>query len=217
MEWFIVLIAFGILFLGELGDKTQLIVFNLSLEHKKPYKVGIGATFGFAVIITIGVFFGIIITNLIPLFIITIISGIIFINIGIIETRGLKELYKKEYYSESNISLKSNDISNEENLTSILPTKFSKFKNNPYISGFTFIFLMELGDKTQILTITLASIYPYPFEVWLGSFLALTTLAWMGAFFGATIARKVPKFYLKLASIIIFISIGVLILILEIL
>ncbi len=72
---------------------------------------------------------------------------------------------------------------------------------------------MELGDKTQILTIALASIYPYPFEVWLGSFLALTTLAWMGAFVGATISRKVPKFHLKLASVIIFISIGVLILI----
>lgn len=70
---------------------------------------------------------------------------------------------------------------------------------------------MELGDKTQILTITLAFIYPYPFEVWLDAFLALITLAWMGAFFGAIIAKKVPKFYLKLLSVIIFIFIGIII------
>ena len=73
--------------------------------------------------------------------------------------------------------------------------------------------MMELGDKSQVLTITLASIYPHPFEVWLGSFLALTCLAWMGVFFGAIIARKVPKFHLKVLSISIFIVIGIIILI----
>ena len=217
MEWVIFFLTFGILFLGELGDKTQLIVFNLALEHEKPYKVGIGATLGFAVIVTIGVFFGLVITNFIPLIIITVASGIVFIAIGIIEIRGLKQLYKENKNSNSNNLLETNKLPHKGNPNSEIPKVFLKLRKNPYIAGFSFIFLMELGDKTQILTITLASIYPYPFEVWLGSFLALTMLAWMGAFFGATIARKVPKFYLKLASIIIFISIGVLILILEIL
>jgi len=212
MEWVIFFLTFGILFLGELGDKTQLIVFNLTLEHEKPYKVGIGATLGFAVIVTIGVFFGLIITNFIPLLIITIASGIIFIAIGIIEARGLKQLYKENKNSNSN-SPQTNEVPEKEITSSEMPNKFSRLRKNPYIAGFSFIFLMELGDKTQILTITLASIYPYPFEVWLGAFLALITLAWMGAFFGGAIARKVPKFHLKLASVIIFIFIGILILI----
>ena len=216
MEWVIFFLTFGILFLGELGDKTQLIVFNLTLEHEKPYKVGIGATLGFAVIVTIGVFFGLVITNFIPLIFITIASGIVFIVIGIIEVRGLKQLYKENKNYNSNNLLETNKLPHNGNPNSEIPKGLLKLRKNPYIAGFSFIFLMELGDKTQILTITLSSIYPYPLEVWLGSFLALTTLAWMGTFFGATIARKVPKFYLKLASIIIFISIGVLILILEI-
>jgi putative Ca2+/H+ antiporter (TMEM165/GDT1 family) len=67
---------------------------------------------------------------------------------------------------------------------------------------------MELGDKTQILTITLTSVYSSPVEVWIGSFLALITLAWMGVFLGAIIAKRVPKFYLAVISTIIFISIG---------
>jgi len=72
---------------------------------------------------------------------------------------------------------------------------------------------MELGDKTQILTITLASIYSSPVEVWIGSFLALISLAWMGVTFGAIITKKVPKLYIKLVSAIIFIIIGIITLI----
>jgi putative Ca2+/H+ antiporter (TMEM165/GDT1 family) len=188
-------------------------VFNLTLEHEKPYKVGIGATLGFAVIVTIGVFFGLIITTFIPLIIITIASGIIFIVIGIIEARGLKQFYKEHKSVISDKSTHTNEVSEQNKSNSVIPKGFSKLRNNPYIAGFSFIFLMELGDKTQILTITLASIYPYPFEVWLGAFLALIALAWMGTFFGGAIARKVPKFHLKLVSVIIFIFIGVLILI----
>ena len=89
----VLLITFGLLFIGELGDKTQLIVFNLALDYKKFYKVGIGATVAFALLVTMGVFFGAVITNFIPLFIISIVSGLVFIIIGILETRDLKELY----------------------------------------------------------------------------------------------------------------------------
>jgi putative Ca2+/H+ antiporter (TMEM165/GDT1 family) len=213
VEWAILGIVFGILFLGELGDKTQLIVFNLALEHDRPYKVGIGATLGFAVIVTIGVFLGLVITTLVPLFIIIIISGVIFILIGILGARHLKELYRERKNSNiNNESVNSeNPIMEKENIE--LPSKLSKLSNNPYLAGFGSIFLMELGDKTQILTITLASIYPYPIEVWLGSFLALIALAWIGVFFGSTIAQKIPKFHIKLISVVVFIFIGVLILI----
>ena len=81
MDIAILLISYGILFLGELGDKTQLIVFNLALEYNKFYKVGIGVTLGFALIVTIGVFFGAVITQFIPIFIISMVSGIVFIII----------------------------------------------------------------------------------------------------------------------------------------
>jgi len=78
---------------------------------------------------------------------------------------------------------------------------------------FGLLFIGELGDKTQILTITLASIYSLPIEVWLGSFFALISVAWMGILIGSIIARKVPKFYLKIVSISLFLFVGVLILV----
>jgi putative Ca2+/H+ antiporter (TMEM165/GDT1 family) len=206
MDLFILLTVFGILFLGELGDKTQLIVFNISLEHEKKYKVGIGATLGFAAIITLGVFFGTIITNYIPLNLISLISGIVFVLIGVLDARNLKPLYIEHYKLKQGEEIHS---TTEEDP----PSKYSKLKNNPYLAGFGFIFLMELGDKTQILTITLASIYNLPFEVWFGSFLALTSLAWIGVFFGEIVARKVPKFHLKIVSVSIFIIIGIIVII----
>ncbi len=143
MEWVIFFLTFGILFLGELGDKTQLIVFNIALEHEKPYKVGIGATLGFAVIVTIGVFFGLIITNFIPLIIITVASGIVFIAIGIIEVRGLKQLYKEHKNSNSDNLIETNKLPHNGNPKSEIPKGFFKLRKNPYIAGFSFIFLME--------------------------------------------------------------------------
>ena len=213
MDWIIFFTTFGILFLGELGDKTQLIVFNLTLEYKKPYKVGIGTTLGFAVIVTLGVFLGTIITNFLPISIIAIISGIIFIIIGILEIPKVRELYIEKKKSKFSNNQLENIESNNDELQEISSSKLSGIKKNAYLTGFLFTFIMELGDKTQILTITLTSIYSSPIEVWIGSFLALISLAWMGVTFGALIAKKVPKLYIKLVSAIIFIIIGIITLI----
>ncbi len=213
MDIAVFLIAYGILFIGELGDKTQLIVFNLSLEYKKFYKVGIGATLGFAVIVTIGILFGSLITEFVPLSLISLISGLLFIAIGLFELRNIKSLYLNERSLKSdNKNIKKNN-GEKEGTESKDVVKFAWLKKNPYIAGFGFIFLMELGDKTQLLTITLASIYAAPFEVWLGAFLALVSVAWISIFAGAAIAKKVPKFYLKVVAVSIFILVGVLVLI----
>ncbi len=213
MDIAVFLIAYGILFIGELGDKTQLIVFNLALEYKKFYKVGIGATLGFAVIVTIGIVFGSLITEFVPLGLISLISGLLFIAIGLFELRNIKSLYLNERRLKSDNNRIKQTNSEKEEIESKNDAKFGWLKKNPYLAGFGFIFLMELGDKTQLLTITLASIYAAPFEVWLGAFLALVSVAWIGIFAGAAIAKKVPKFYLKVVAVSIFILVGILVLI----
>ncbi|MHA2036775.1 MAG: TMEM165/GDT1 family protein [Promethearchaeota archaeon] len=207
MDWGILFITYGILFLGELGDKTQLIVFNITLEHEKSYKVGIGATLGFALIVTIGVILGMIVTQFVDLSIITFISGILFVIMGVLEVPKIGKLYQERKNNENiktiNVNNSRIDDSNEK-----ITSKLSMLKKNAYLAGFFFVFIMELGDKTQILTVTLTSVYSTPIEVWIGSFLALITLAWMGVFLGAIIAKKVPKLYLAIISATIFIGIG---------
>ncbi|TFG16610.1 MAG: TMEM165/GDT1 family protein [Promethearchaeota archaeon] len=212
MDILTILITYGILFAGELGDKTQLIVFNLALEYPKFYKVGIGASLGFAAIVTFGVFFGSLITAFVPVFIITIISGIVFITIGLLESRNLKSLYRENKQTKNSSQNPKNDSIQGNSIEITEKGKFAKLKKNPYLAGFFAIFIMELGDKTQLLTISLTSLYAAPIEVWIGSFLALITVAWIGILLGGFIARKVPKFYLKLISVVLFIFVGVLIL-----
>ncbi|MFX1329670.1 MAG: TMEM165/GDT1 family protein, partial [Promethearchaeota archaeon] len=156
--------------------------------------------------------FGTVITQFVPLFIISIVSGIVFILIGVLEARNLKKFYL-EHKQSKNDTIEPISDDNPPQETKSISLKFRKYKNNPYLAGFIYIFIMELGDKTQILTITLASRYRLPLEVWLGSFLALISVAWIGILFGGFIATKVPKFYLKLISTSIFIFVGILILI----
>lgn len=212
MNFATILIVYGILFLGELGDKTQLIVFNLALEHNKFYKVGIGVTLGFLVLVTIGVFFGTVITKFVPIFVISIVSGVVFIIIGVIEASNLK----KAYLERKNNKMGITDHTVKKDLlkgSTESGSKVSKLKSNPYLAGFIYIFLMELGDKTQLLTISLTSVYNAPLEVWIGSFLALISVAWLGILLGAFISRKVSKFYLKIISTSIFILVGLLVII----
>ncbi len=136
-----------------------------------------------------------------------------FIAIGLIELRNIKSLYLNERkFKPDNIGIKQNSTKKEETKNKEV-AKFAWLKKNPYLAGFGFIFLMELGDKTQLLTITLASIYAAPFEVWLVAFLALISVAWIGIFAGAAIAKKVPKIYLKVVAVSIFILVGIFVLI----
>ncbi|MFO7796364.1 MAG: TMEM165/GDT1 family protein [Promethearchaeati archaeon] len=130
MNFIILFTVFGILFLGELGDKSQLIIFNLVLEmDKKPYKIGIGATLGFAAIVTLGIIFGNLILQFIPVTIIAIISGGVFIIIGIIETRKLKSLYHEMKVPIGNAKkIEKKESSGNDTKT----LAFEKFRKNPY-------------------------------------------------------------------------------------
>ncbi len=205
MDFLVFLTTFGILFLGELGDKTQLVVFNLALRFKESWKVGLGATFGFATIITLGVTVGVIIEDFVPLTIVSYISGVIFLLLGIWGIVGLRSEWKDHKKPREG---ENSHETREEREEKREIEKHEGLQKNPILAGFGFIFLMELGDKTQVLTISLASVNVAVFEVWLGAFLALSSLAWIGAFFGSTIAKKVPKFYIATISAALFCIIG---------
>jgi putative Ca2+/H+ antiporter (TMEM165/GDT1 family) len=157
--------------------------------------------------VTLGVIIGMFISQVVDLSIITLLSGILFTVIGLLGLPKIKKLYQERQEKKVNNKITMND-SAKNGSTGVITSKLSKLKSNAYLAGFFFIFIMELGDKTQILTITLTYSSSSPLEVWIGSFLALITLAWMGVFLGAIIAKKVPKLYLAIISTTIFVGIG---------
>ena len=74
---------------------------------------------------------------------------------------------------------------------------------------FVTVFLAEMGDKTQLTTITLSSTTNKPLAVFIGSSLALILATLLGALAGGSIANLIPAFLLKLISGIVFLIIGI--------
>ena len=74
---------------------------------------------------------------------------------------------------------------------------------------FVTVFLAEMGDKTQLTTITLSSTTNKPLAVFIGSSLALILATLLGAMAGGSIANIIPAFLLKLVSGIVFLIIGI--------
>ena len=70
------------------------------------------------------------------------------------------------------------------------------------------VFLAEMGDKTQLTTITLSSTTNKPLAVFIGSSIALILATLLGALAGGSIANLIPAFILKLISGIVFLIIG---------
>ncbi len=74
---------------------------------------------------------------------------------------------------------------------------------------FVTVFLAEMGDKTQLTTITLSSTTNKPLAVFIGSSLALILATLLGALAGGSIANLIPAFLLRVLSGIVFLIIGI--------
>ena len=71
------------------------------------------------------------------------------------------------------------------------------------------VFLAEMGDKTQLTTITLSSTTNKPLAVFIGSSLALILATLLGALAGGSIANLIPAYLLKILSGTVFLIIGI--------
>lgn len=89
MDWKIFLTTFGMIFLAELGDKTQLAAISMASETKSPLAVFVGAMAAFGVITLIGVLIGGFLTKVIPQVYIRLGAGSLFIVIGILVLTGI--------------------------------------------------------------------------------------------------------------------------------
>ena len=58
MDLRVLLTTFGIIFLAEMGDKTQLAAMTMAADSKKPWAVFIGASLALAAVSALGVLVG---------------------------------------------------------------------------------------------------------------------------------------------------------------
>jgi putative Ca2+/H+ antiporter (TMEM165/GDT1 family) len=179
MDLFPVLATFLLILVGELGDKTQLTVISLSSEYKAKY-VFLGAMLAFLAVDGVSIIIGGPLLAMLPMNAVRVISGIVFVVFGTLS------LVRKD---KNDIALK----------------RKSRF---PIFTAFSLIALLELGDKSQIITITLAAQNP-PLMVLVGLMLAFTLLTGIAVLIGAKLLSRLPMKWVKIVTSTIFIVLGI--------
>jgi putative Ca2+/H+ antiporter (TMEM165/GDT1 family) len=84
MDWRVIFTTFGVIFLAEMGDKTQLAAMTMAAETKKPWAVLIGASVALACVSAIGVVVGGALGQYLPLLWIKRAAALAFIVIGVL-------------------------------------------------------------------------------------------------------------------------------------
>jgi Ca2+/H+ antiporter, TMEM165/GDT1 family len=78
------------------------------------------------------------------------------------------------------------------------------------LTAFILVFLAELGDKTQLSTMLLASKSQSIWLVFIGSSCALVLSSLLGVLLGSCINKYIPQLYIQIGSGIAFLIIGLL-------
>lgn len=170
------------IFVAEMGDKTQILAMMFATKYKVT-KVLIGVFFGALLNHGLAVAFGTFIGGQLPAYMMQMIAGIAFILFAI-------------------WTLIENDDEEDEEID-------SKKKGNAIITVASAFFIGELGDKTQLTAITLASDAHYPLIILLGTVSGMLVTSAIGIFVGSKLGNKIPDFIIRIVSGLIFLFFGV--------
>ncbi|MEI8032493.1 MAG: TMEM165/GDT1 family protein [Chlorobiaceae bacterium] len=168
------------IFLAELGDKTQLVALTLATC----YNTGVVLWGIFVATLAVHVFsagIGWFIGGSLPVDWIKFAAGIAFIIFGFWTLRG--------------------DSIGEED-------ESCKTGINPFWIVFSTFFMAELGDKTMLSTVTLASTNPF-LPVWLGSTIGMVISDGLAIIAGKMLGAKLPEKTIKIGAAAIFILFGI--------
>jgi len=174
--------AFGLTFIAELGDKTQIAILTLSARYGW-LPTFLGASLAFIILDGLAVTVGEVLAKFVPVDVIRYVSAAIFIVFGLLSFRPVKE--------EAEDAPKSG--------------------RNPFLTSFFYIMLMELGDKTQLALLAMTSRFKMPFWVFLGGTLALILSSFIGAVIGKFLGHYLPVKWIRWGSGVVFIVFGILI------
>jgi len=181
----IVIEAFAVSLLStaaaEFGDKTQLGLIMLAASFRNTRTIFFGMIAGFAVVAGVGVLVGQALLTIIPLSTLTLISGVIFVAVGLL-------MLKVDVRTD-------------------IPSTRS---GNPFRAASLMIVLTELGDKTQIITIALAARFAQPIAVFSGVLLAFAIVDGLSIMLAGSLGKRLPTSKVKKVSALMFIVLGIL-------
>jgi putative Ca2+/H+ antiporter (TMEM165/GDT1 family) len=180
------ILSFGVIFVAELGDKSQLMAMTLATRYK-PWPVLAGITVATAGVHAASVLVGALAGKSLPTDWITLIAGIAFIAFAAWTLRG-------------------------DELTAEDEASAARARRSAFVTALIVFFIAELGDKTMLATITLATREGL-FGTWLGSTLGMVAADALAIGIGALLGRRLPERAVRIGAAALFVIFGVLLII----
>jgi putative Ca2+/H+ antiporter (TMEM165/GDT1 family) len=174
-------IALVLVLIAEMGDKTQLVALAFATRYR-PSVVMAGVFAATLVIHFISVYIGELVGDALPTFWISLLAGLAFLGFGLWTLRG-------------------DELGDEENL------KQGRF--GPFLTVSITFFLAELGDKTMLATVTIASQLKSFAGVWIGSTLGMVIADGIAILVGKFLGKRLPERWIKYGGALIFIVSGI--------
>jgi putative Ca2+/H+ antiporter (TMEM165/GDT1 family) len=196
MDWRALLSTFGVLFLAELGDKTQLAVIAQTCRYRRPWVVFLGASAALAVVTGVGVLAGQLAGWLIPERVVRWLAAAGFLVMGAWLAWETWRSTRREQGAVCGPE--------DESATDC---------SNWRVFGATFglLALAEMGDKTQLAVLARASAAQGPWAVFAGAVLALAGVTALGVAGGEGLVRLLPERSLHWLAAGTFVVMGALI------
>ena len=184
MEGFFVAtaVSFAVIFVAELGDKSQLMALTFATRFKTwPVLIGITIATAIVHLVSVGVGYGL--GAALPTGWISLVAAIAFLAFGAWTLRGDK-------------------LTDEEK------GKAERSTGSAILAVGGAFFLAELGDKTMLATITLATQYGW-FGTWVGSTVGMVAADALAILVGRLLGRHLPEKAIKYGAAALFAIFGI--------
>lgn len=177
------LLSFGVIFVAELGDKSQLMAMTFAARYRF-WTVLAAITAATAVVHLVSVGIGAAVGLNLPTAVINVVAGLAFLGFGVWTLRG-------------------------DELTEDEAAKANRSARSAFVAVGIAFFLAELGDKTMLATVTLATTEGW-FGTWIGSTLGMVAADALAIGVGAALGRKLPEKAVRIGAAVLFFGFGAL-------
>ncbi|GAA5118228.1 TMEM165/GDT1 family protein [Pseudonocardia adelaidensis] len=174
-------VSFGVVFAAELGDKSQLMALAFATRYRA-LPVLVGITVATTAVHLLSVAVGHSLGSALPTGWIALVAAVAFVGFGAWTLRG-------------------------DRLTPAERAKAERATGSAVLTSAVAFFLAELGDKTMLATITLATQYGW-FGVWLGSTLGMVAADALAIVVGRRLGRLLPERAVQIGAAALFFLFG---------
>ncbi len=176
------LVGFGVVFVAELGDKSQLLALTFAARYPA-LPVLVGITIATAVVHALSVLVGAALAGSLPADALNVAAGLAFFGFAAWTLRG-------------------------DRLSDEAAGRARRSRRSAVVATGVAFFLAELGDKTMLATVTLATTQG-PWGTWAGSTLGMVAADALAVFAGHHLATRLSERTVRRGAAAAFVAFGV--------